>query len=389
MSLVSLLGMALGVASLITVLSVMNGFADELRERILSVVPHASISSSQGSLVDWKTLLQQAELLPEVVAAAPFLEAKVLLAGPHQVQGARLLAVDVDAEPGVSRVAEHITEGSFQALRRQRWGIVLGSLLARSLDLGVGDQVEITLPKLNLTPLGNLPRRKRLSVVGIFEVGAQLDATHALVSLADGQALLAEGDTVHGLRLDYDDLFNAEQLSSRVAAAMPAGLRVTSWRESHRSLFSAVNMEKTVIAVLLLAVVAVAAFNIVSTLTMAVTEKRSDIAVLRTMGASRATIMAIFVCQGMSLSLLGIFCGASAGILMALNIADISQFLEQLLGVKLFDPQVYFISRLPARLDPRDLGIIVVLALLLSTLATLVPARRASDIDPAEVLRHG
>ena len=388
MSLVSLLGMALGVASLITVLSVMNGFADELRERILSVVPHASISSSQGPLVDWKTLLQQAELLPEVVAAAPFLEAKVLLAGPHQVQGARLLAVDVDAEPGVSRVAEHFTEGSFQALRRQRWGIVLGSLLARSLDLGVGDQVEITLPKLNLTPLGNLPRRKRLSVVGIFEVGAQLDATHALVSLADGQALLAEGDSVHGLRLDYDDLFNAEQLSSRVAAAMPAGLRVTSWRESHRSLFSAVNMEKTVITVLLLAVVAVAAFNIVSTLTMAVTEKRSDIAVLRTMGASRATIMAIFVCQGMSLSLLGIFCGASAGILMALNIADISQFLEQLLGVKLFDPQVYFISRLPARLDPRDLGIIVVLALLLSMLATLVPARRASDIDPAEVLRH-
>ena len=389
MSLVSLLGMALGVASLITVLSVMNGFADELRERILSVVPHASISSSQGSLVDWKTLLQQAELLPEVVAAAPFLEAKVLLAGPHQVQGARLLAVDVDAEPGVSRVAEHITEGSFQALQRQRWGIVLGSLLARSLGLGVGDLVEITLPKLNLTPLGNLPRRKRLSVVGIFEVGAQLDATHALVSLADGQALLAEGDSVHGLRLDYDDLFSAEQLSRRVAAAMPAGLRVTSWRESHRSLFSAVNMEKTVIMVLLLAVVAVAAFNIVSTLTMAVTEKRSDIAVLRTMGASRATIMAIFVCQGMALSLLGIFCGASAGILMALNIADISQFLEQLLGVKLFDPQVYFISRLPARLDPRDLGIIVVLALLLSTLATLVPARRASDIDPAEVLRHG
>ena len=389
MSLVSLLGMALGVASLITVLSVMNGFADELHERILSVAPHASISSSQGSLVDWKTLLQQAELLPEVVAAAPFLEAKVLLAGPHQVQGARLLAVDVDAEPGVSRVAEHITEGSFQALRRQRWGVVLGSLLARSLDLGVGDQVEITLPKLNLTPLGNLPRRKRLGVVGIFEVGAQLDATHALVSLADGQALLAEGDTVHGLRLAYDDLFDAEQLSSRVAAAMPNGLRVTSWRESHRSLFSAVNMEKTVITVLLLAVVAVAAFNIVSTLTMAVTEKRSDIAVLRTMGASRATIMAIFVCQGMSLSLLGIFCGVSAGILMALNIADISQFLEQLLGVKLFDPQVYFISRLPARLDPRDLGIIVVLALLLSMLATLVPARRASDIDPAEVLRHG
>ena len=389
MSLVSLLGMALGVASLITVLSVMNGFADELRERILSVVPHASISSSQGSLVDWKTLLQQAELLPEVVAAAPFLEAKVLLAGPHQVQGARLLAVDVDAEPGVSRVAEHITEGSFQALQRQRWGIVLGSLLARSLGLGVGDLVEITLPKLNLTPLGNLPRRKRLSVVGIFEVGAQLDATHALVSLADGQALLAEGDSVHGLRLDYDDLFSAEQLSRRVAAAMPAGLRVTSWRESHRSLFSAVNMEKTVIMVLLLAVVAVAAFNIVSTLTMAVTEKRSDIAVLRTMGASRATIMAIFVCQGMALSLLGIFCGASAGILMALNIADISQFLEQLLGVNLFDPQVYFISRLPARLDPRDLGTIVVLALLLSMLATLVPARRASDIDPAEVLRHG
>ena len=275
-SLVSLLGMALGVASLITVLSVMNGFADELRGRILSVVPHATVVDPQGPLANWQDWQRRVEQLPEVVAAAPYLEAKVLLAGSSQVQAVRMLGVEVGAEPGVSQVAERIVEGSFDALQSTRWGVVLGDLLARALGVGLGDQVEITVPVLNLTPLGNLPRRKRLTVVGIFAVGAQMDATHALVGLADGQALLRLGDSVHGLHLAYEDLFVAASMSARVASVLPPELQVVPWQQAERSLFSAVAMEKTVIAVLLLCVVAVAAFNIVSTLTMAVTEKRAD-----------------------------------------------------------------------------------------------------------------
>ena len=388
-SLVSLLGMALGVASLITVLSVMNGFADELRGRILSVVPHATVVDPQGPLANWQDWQRRVEQLPEVVAAAPYLEAKVLLAGSSQVQAVRMLGVEVGAEPGVSQVAERIVEGSFDALQSSRWGVVLGDLLARALGVGLGDQVEITVPVLNLTPLGNLPRRKRLTVVGIFAVGAQMDATHALVGLADGQALLRLGDSVHGLRLAYEDLFVAASMSARVASVLPPELQVVPWQQAERSLFSAVAMEKTVIAVLLLCVVAVAAFNIVSTLTMAVTEKRADIAALRTMGARRSTVMATFVCQGMALSTLGIVGGTAAGVAVALNIADISLVLEQLMATKLFDPQVFFISNMPSRLDVRDLFLVVLSALLLSLLATLVPAHRAAKTDPAEVLRYG
>ena len=234
-SMVSLIGMALGVASLIVVLSVMNGFADELRNRILSVVPHASVQARDGLVTDWRALGESLQRAEGVIASAPYASAKVLLDGSRYVQGAQLLAVDVGREPRVSRVASSITLGSFEALAEGRWHIVLGTLLARSLGVTVGDSVELTAPVLTHTPLGSMPRRKRFEVVGLFEVGAQLDGTHALINLPDGQVLLGMGEGVSGLRLAYTDLFAAPAISEQLSKRLPADLQILSCRAIYRA----------------------------------------------------------------------------------------------------------------------------------------------------------
>lgn len=387
-SMVSLLGMAIGVASLITVLSVMNGFAGELRNRILSLVAHAEVRAETGNLQDWRALVEQLSGHPELEGIAPFVESKALLASRRQVRGAHIIAVDVAREASVSSVVEHITRGSFADLERQPYGIVLGSLLARSLGVSVGDNLEITVPRLILTPLGTFPRSKRFTVVGIFEVGAQLDGSHAYLALSSGQKLLSLADRVHGLRLHFSDLYQSASTAAAIAEQLGAGYQVRDWQQTQRSLFSAVRMEKNMIGVLLLSVVAVAAFNIISTLTMAITDKRGDIAVLRTMGIRASRVMAIFVAQGLVLAIIGISLGVCAGVLLALNISEITLFLEQLLGVKLFNPDVYFISILPSELQWSDVTVISLSALGLSLLATLLPAWRATRIAPAEVLRY-
>ena len=387
-SMVSLLGMAIGVASLITVLSVMNGFAGELRSRILSLVAHAEVRAVSGDIDDWQALLGRLAEQPGLEGIAPFVETKALLASRRQVRGAQLIAVAVDREASVSRVLEHITSGKFDDLKNQPYGIVLGSLLARSLGVSTGDSLEITVPKLTMTPLGMFPRSKRFTVVGIFEVGAQLDGSHAYISLRSGQKLLSMPERVHGLRLHFSDLYQSASATAVIAEKLGTDYRVRSWQQTQRSLFSAVRMEKTMIAVLLLSVVAVAAFNIVSTLTMAITDKRGDIAVLRTMGIRASRVMAIFVAQGLVLASAGIALGICAGVLLALNISDVSLFFERLLGVKLFNPDVYFISNLPSELQWPDVAAIALSALVLSLLATLLPAWRATRIAPAEVLRY-
>ncbi len=385
---VSLLGMALGVASLIVVLSVMNGFGDELRGRILGLVPHATVQARDGGLQNWQSLQSELVSRPDILAASPYLESKVLLESPRMVLGAQLLGVDVTHDTGAVGMGDFIDERQLGRLQEQRWGIVLGSLLARSLGVQAGDTVELTAPVLTHTPLGSLPRRKRFQVVDVFEVGAQLDSTHALVSLRDAQVLMGKRGKVDGIRLMFPDLYAAPALSAMLQSELPDDLKLQHWQQSHRNLFSAVRMEKTMVTLLLLSVVAVAAFNIISTLTMAVTEKRSDIAVLRTMGAGRGGIMAVFICQGMVLSGCGIAIGALSGCLLALRLPEITLFLESLLGVKLFDPRVYFISNLPARLDGGDVFMIVGLALVLGLVATLIPAWRAAQVQPAEILRY-
>ena len=384
-SMVSLLGMALGVASLITVLAVMNGFAGELRDRILSLVPHLQVS---GPVEDWPALRERLLAYPQVRGAAPYIESKVLISSSSTVRGSLVTAIDPASEGDVSQVSEHMRSGNFFALVDTPYGLVMGSLQARALAVGVGDTVELTVPRLTLTPLGSFPRRKRFTVVGIFEIGAQLDGSQAYISLASGQKLLGLGDRVHGVRVSLDNLFDAPLVAQQMQADLGGELRVRDWSQSQGSLFNAIKMEKTMMTVLLLSVVAVAAFNIVSTLTMAVTEKRSDIAVLRTMGARTGTVMAIFMAQGLLLASVGIAAGVIIGVALALNISEVTLFIEQLSGAKLFNPQVYFISDLPSRLMWGDVAVITGLAMVLSLCATLFPAWRATRIDPAEVLRY-
>lgn len=387
-STISMLGMVLGVASLITVLSVMNGFAGELRGRILSLVPHGFVEAAQSGIDDWESLAAQLEQYPGVVATSPYLTEKVILGSPRVLQGAVLTAIDPQRERNVSKIAAAVTVGDLETLQGPGFNVLLGAALARLLGVHPGDTIEATIPMLTVTPLGVFPRSKRLTVSGIFEVGAQPDAYQAYVSLHTGQRLFARSAIVDGLQVRTADLYSAPSTLSQIAQTLGAEYVVRDWSQTQGSLFRAVKMEKLMVSVLLLSVVAVAAFNIVSTLVMSVTEKRRDIAVLRTMGARPQSVMAIFVAHGLVLAAAGVGVGALIGVLLALNIADLTVAIEGLLGVKLFDPSVYFISELPASLQWFDVVAVVCAALLLSLLATLYPAWRAARIAPAEVLRY-
>lgn len=383
-----MLGMVLGVASLITVLAVMNGFAGELRGRILSLVPHGYVQPDTGSLENWRDLAGELAREPGVVAVSPFLTDKVILGNERTLRGAVLTAIDPELEAGTSRIPAAMVLGTLDSLDRKPFTVVLGASLARIMGVIPGDVIEVTVPRLTVTPLGVFPRTKRLTVTGLFEVGAQPDSIQAFVSLATGQKLFGEGDRVSGLQIKTLDLFTAPQTMASLQNDLPRGLSVVDWSETQGSLFRAVKMEKVMVSVLLLSVVAVAAFNIVSTLVMSVAEKRSDIAVLRTMGAQAHGIMAIFLAHGLGLAVVGIGVGAAAGTLLAANIADITAFFESVLGVKLFDPSVYFISELPADLQWADVVVVVAASLFLSLLASVYPAWRAARVAPAEVLRY-
>lgn len=389
-ALISMLGMVLGVASLITVLSVMNGFGNELRGRILSLVAHGYVEGKAGSggLEDWETLQSVVEAQPGVVAVSPYIADKVIISGANMQRGGLMTAIDPGREARVSRVTDTLVSGSLAELDDTPFAVVMGAALARMLRVQVGDRVEVTVPRLTVTPLGVFPRSKRLIVVGLFEVGAQADAYQLYVSLATGQKLLGEAGRVDGLQVRTVDLFSAPATMSALRKALPAGTAVKDWSQTQGSLFRAVKMEKIMVSLLLLSVVAVAAFNIVSTLVMSVAEKRGDIAVLRTMGARAGSILAVFVAHGLALAMAGIGLGALFGVLLSVNIATIAAVVENALGLKLFDPSVYFISELPAELRWPDVLAVVACSLLLSLFATLYPAWRASRIAPAEVLRY-
>lgn len=387
-SLVSMLGMVLGVASLITVLSVMNGFAGELRGRILSLVPHGYIESTDGSLADWEALGKRVLQVPGIEAVAPFVSDKVIFASGRTLRGGVLTAIDPATEASVSQIPAALFRGELEDLNGPGFPVILGASLARILGAGVGDTVEVTVPSLTVTPLGAFPRSKRLRVTGLFEVGAQPDSYQAYLSLANGQKLLGARGQVDGLQVKTADLFEAPAIMRSLQRELPDGVRTVDWSQTQGSLFQAVKMEKVMVSLLLLSVVAVAAFNIVSTLVMSVAEKRRDIAVLRTMGARAGGIMTIFVAHGLGIAAVGISVGALVGVLLASNISPITVFVENLLGVKLFDPSVYFISELPSVLLWTDVAVVVLASLLLSLLATLYPAWRAASVAPAEVLRY-
>lgn len=385
-SAVALCGLALGVMALVVVLSVMNGFDRELRTRILSLVPHVTVYT-QGPAEDWRPLATRLAGIPGVAAAVPWTGGTAMLSTPGVVRGVELGGLRPREDAAASGVAGSMVSGSLDDLRPGAFGIVLGGLLARSLGVDVGDTVTVMLPQLTVTPAGAWPRMRRFRVVGVFRVGAQVDASTALVHLEDAGRLYRTGQGVHAVRLMLEDPSRAPVISAQVAVMEP-GRATEDWSRTQGTLFSAVRMEKRMVTLLLMVVVAVAAFNIVSILTMVVAEKRGAIAVLRTMGASPGQIMAIFAAQGTLTGVAGIAAGLAAGIPLALNAGAILAWGEELLGLRLFDPNVYFISYLPSQLQGADVALVSVVALLLCVLATLFPARRAAAIGPAEALRY-
>lgn len=387
-AMVSMLGMVLGVASLIVVLTIMNGFAGELRGRILSLVPHGYVEHLEGTMAGWRPIAAQIEGNPQVVAVSPFITDKVIFGSGRTLRGGVLTAIEPQLEARVAGIDEAMVQGSLDSLDSTEFNVVMGVTLARILGVRPGDKVEVTVPRLTVTPLGMFPRSKRLSVSGLFEIGAQPDAYQAYVSLATGQKLLGIPGSVDGLQVKTLDLFSAPVTMAGVAQTLPEAYSVKDWSQTQGSLFRAVKLEKVMVSLLLLSVVAVAAFNIVSTLVMSVAEKRRDIAVLRTMGARAQGIMAIFIAHGLGLAAAGISVGALLGVTVATHVSSITAFVESALGVKLFDPSVYFISELPSELQWTDVLAVVLASLLLSLLATVYPAWRAAAIAPAEVLRY-
>jgi lipoprotein-releasing system permease protein len=383
---ISLLGMAVGVISLIVVMSVMNGFEAELRGRVLSLVPHGFIDGPERRMDDWESVASRISANPSVVGVSPYVGSAAMLMRGDRLRGIQLYAIDPVREEKVSSIHRQIVEG--RNLEQAKYQIVLGDILARHLQVSVGDSVNLVLPTVTVTPLGVFPREKVFEVIGLFKAGADIDGNTAFIHLGDGQRLLRLGSAVNGLRVEFDDLFAAPQLLKVLASALPEGSQTLSWAETQGSLFQAVKMEKRMIRLLLFFIVVIAAFNIISILTMAVSQRRAAIAVLRTMGATPAAIVTIFICYGLLTALLGVGLGALIGVPLATHITEIIAILESLLGAKVFNPDVYFISRIPSVFLWSDFFWIVGAALTLSLLATLYPAWQASRIQPAEALRY-
>jgi lipoprotein-releasing system permease protein len=388
-SLISMLGIALGVTALITVLSVMNGFEQELRARILGMAAHAQIMGYGEGVADWQAIARIAAENPEVIGAAPYVQAETMLTQGNQVSGAVLRGILPEAEPEVSDVGEHMQRGTLTDLQAGKYNIILGSELALLLGAQVGDKITVVSPQASITPVGAMPRLRRFTVSGIFEVGMfEYDRGVALVHLDDAARLLQLGDAVSGVRLKLRDMFEVARVSNEIAAHLPAELRLTDWTRQHANFFRAVQTEKRVMFVILTLIVAVAAFNIVSTLVMVVTDKQADIAILRTLGTTPASVMAIFIVQGTIIGAFGTLLGVLGGIGLALNVETIVPAIEQLFGVKFLSPDVYYISKLPSQLEWTDVWRIGGVSFVLSMLATLYPAWRASRTQPAEALRY-
>ena len=388
-SLISMLGIGLGVAALIVVLSVMNGFHEELRTRILSVVSHVQVSGVGGELADWQHTAQQVMQHPHVRAAAPYVQAQGMLSIDQQVRGTVVRGIDPAAEDKVADIARHMKIGTLDDLVEGEFNMVLGVELARALNVGVGDKVTLIAPQGLVTPAAVLPRIKQFKVSGIFEIGMfEFDSGLALINIHDAQKLYRMEDRVTGVRMKVDDLFTAPRIARELLRYIDADAFVSDWTRSHANFFRAVQIEKNMMFLILLLIVAVAAFNIVSTLVMMVTDKQADIAILRTLGASPGSIMQVFIVQGALIGLIGLAIGVAGGVALALNIETVVPFLEHLLGVEFLAKDVYYISDMPSDLQWNDVIVITAVSFSMTLLATLYPSWRASRTNPAEALRY-
>ncbi|GLU31497.1 lipoprotein-releasing ABC transporter permease subunit [Trinickia caryophylli] len=387
-ALVSMSGIALGVAALIVVLSVMNGFQKEVRDRMLSVLAHVQIFSPGGAMPDWQLTAQEARRNPEVIGAAPYVDAQALLTRQDAVSGVALRGVEPSLEPQVSDIGKEMKAGRLTDLVPGQFNIVLGADLADALGVAVGDRITLVAPEGSMTPAGMLPRLKQFTVAGVFQSGHyEYDSSLALVNIHDAEALFRLRAPT-GVRLRLKDMQQAPRVAQELAHTLSGELYIRDWTQQNKTWFSAVKIEKRMMFIILTLIIAVAAFNLVSSLVMTVTNKQADIAILRTLGAHPGSIMKIFVVQGMTIGFAGTATGVALGTLIAWSIPWLVPMIEHLLGVQFLPPSVYFISELPSELVPGDVIKIGLIAFVLSTLATLYPSWRGAKVRPAEALRY-
>lgn len=388
-SLISTLGIALGVVVLITVLSVMNGFHKEVRERILGMASHGDIKALDGRMQDWSAAMDRARQHPRVLGVAPYVEGQAMLSHGREVTGAIVRGIDPALEPEVVDVGDHMVAGRLEDLSAGDYRIILGRELADILGVSIGDKVTVVVPQITVTVAGSLPRMKRFTVSGLFEVGmGEYDRGVGLVHRTDAAVLQRLGDAVTGVRIRIDDVWQARQVSFELAESMGGRFRVLNWTDYHRNFFAALKMEKRMMGLLLFFIVVIAAFNIVSTLVMMVVDKQSDIAILKTFGATPGQVMRIFIVQGATLGAIGTSIGIIAGLALALNIESVVGAVEQAFGIQFIDPSIYYIAKLPSDVQLTDVMMVGLGSFLLSLLMTLAPAWRAFRTQPAEALRY-
>tara|TARA_B110000208_G_scaffold189199_1_gene250279 strand:+ start:1341 stop:2594 length:1254 start_codon:yes stop_codon:yes gene_type:complete len=389
-SLTSIIGITLGVMALIVVLSVMNGFKSELQTKILSVASDIEVVKIGGNLKDWRRLRSKLEGLKNISAIAPFTNNQAMLSLGKYNRGVIVRGIDPGLEPKVSDLNLKIKQGKFDLIQDE-YGILIGSDIARYFGLSVGDKVALITSQANYSPVGMLPRLKQFKIKGVFEVGMyEYDAGLVLIHLNDAQTLFQMDKKISGLRVKLQDLNQTRKTAFMISATFndSDNLVVTDWTRQHANLFAAIQMEKKVMFIILTLIIAVAAFNIVSTLVMGVTEKKSDIAILRTLGATKKSILLIFIWQGILIGVLGTFLGVLLGVTISLNIDVIVPFIESLFGVEFLSKEIYYISALPSKLLLNDVILIGSMSLFLSIIATIYPSIRASRIDPAAALKH-
>lgn len=389
-SLTSMIGIALGVAVLITVLSVMNGFDEQIRNRVFAMAQQVTVRSFSGNLTNWNNLSDQLTHFPGVTGVAPFVAGQGLLTSEGQNSPIIVQGIFPDKESAVSDLANKVVKGSLNNLQANQYGIVIGQKLAETLGLIVGDKVTLLIPSATVTPLGVFPQMRRFTVAGIFKVGNGFgfESELAYINLNDAQKLFMMNSGISGLQLKLHDLYAAPQITQQLMQQLPAGYQVSDWTQDYGAFFQAVKLEKTMIFYILVLIIAIAAFNLVSTLVMVVNDKRADIAILRTLGATPNMILATFMVQGMIIGVVGTLLGLIGGLFLALHATEIVNAIQNIFHVQLLSSDVYFVDYLPSQVQPLDVIKICSIAFLMSLVATIHPAWTAARTQPAEALRY-